>query len=317
MYPSDTLRTLSIDAGADFTCAVNTTNDGWCWGDGEVGQLGIGTSSNPGEPMEVIGGHKFTSIGTGSRVACGTSPEGMFCWGQRGDWSRNGAFTPDYDPAPFLNSTFNGYNTVAVGTEHGCSLAISGSTRAVDCWGIDSVGQMGIDARMFPVFVPFTIRAAAFGTSVKRVVAHDSVTCAERMDGTLLCAGKNTFGQLGAGSTKDTSSVPLFVGGSTTHLHGVSIGYTHGCALDDANHAFCWGDNRDGELGNNSTTSTTSPVQVSGRLTFRAIAAGAKHTCAIGTDNHIYCWGSNSVSQLGDGSTGGGSLTPWQARDPR
>jgi alpha-tubulin suppressor-like RCC1 family protein len=77
------------------------------------------------------------------------------------------------------------------------------------------------------------------------------------------------------------------------------------------NKAYCWGDNRDGELGEGTNTGpengnfgpfSSKPVAVLGGLTFRRITAGYYHTCGVTTSNKIYCWGLNKDGQLGDGT---------------
>ena len=65
----------------------------------------------------------------------------------------------------------------------------------------------------------------------------------------------------------------------------------------------CWGDNHDGQLGNDSTTDSHVPVQVQG-LTggVDAIAAGGVHTCAL-VNGGVQCWGYNDNGQLGNNAT--------------
>lgn len=68
------------------------------------------------------------------------------------------------------------------------------------------------------------------------------------------------------------------------------------------------GDNRDGELGDGTTTSRLTPVQVVGLTDVAEISAGSFHTCARRTDGTVYCWGSNLAGQLGN--AGGDSPEP-------
>ncbi len=68
-----------------------------------------------------------------------------------------------------------------------------------------------------------------------------------------------------------------------------------------------WGNNGEGQLGNNSTTDSKVPVAVdtTGVLagkTVTAITAGQYHSCAV-ADAKAYCWGYNSSGQLGNNST--------------
>ncbi|OYW83945.1 hypothetical protein B7Z17_04860, partial [Candidatus Saccharibacteria bacterium 32-49-10] len=96
------------------------------------------------------------------------------------------------------------------------------------------------------------------------------------------------------------------VGGSLRlGLLQIAAGANHTCAIASDNQAYCWGDNSVGQLGNNSTTDSLTPVAVStsGVLsgkTILSLSAGGDHTCAIASDNQAYCWGSNSSGQIGD-----------------
>jgi alpha-tubulin suppressor-like RCC1 family protein len=72
----------------------------------------------------------------------------------------------------------------------------------------------------------------------------------------------------------------------------------------------CWGYNSDGQLGNNSTTSSLTPVPVQGLAAgVTAIAASLRHACAI-VNGAVQCWGDNSDGELGYGGAGTKALTP-------
>lgn len=82
----------------------------------------------------------------------------------------------------------------------------------------------------------------------------------------------------------------------------VAAGGSHTCGLDSRGAAFCWGGNAQGELGNGTTTPSTTPVPVSGGLRFRHLSLGGSHSCGLTTGGRIYCWGFNFDGQLGDGT---------------
>ena len=91
----------------------------------------------------------------------------------------------------------------------------------------------------------------------------------------------------------------------------ISLGDGYICVLLDFGGVKCWGNNAFGELGNGTTTGSTSPVQVSG-LTggVQAISAGDASACAVLQSAQVDCWGDNSAGELGNGSVGGQSDTP-------
>jgi alpha-tubulin suppressor-like RCC1 family protein len=78
---------------------------------------------------------------------------------------------------------------------------------------------------------------------------------------------------------------------------------THTTYVKDDGSVWAWGNNSDGQLGDGSVTSRSTPVQVSGLSGIRSVAAGSSHTAALKSDGTVWTWGNNSNGQLGDGST--------------
>jgi alpha-tubulin suppressor-like RCC1 family protein len=77
----------------------------------------------------------------------------------------------------------------------------------------------------------------------------------------------------------------------------------HTCTLASDGSALCWGLNGTGQLGDGSTINRTTPVPVTGGLTFASITGGGHHTCGLTSGGIAYCWGGNVFGALGDGST--------------
>jgi alpha-tubulin suppressor-like RCC1 family protein len=84
----------------------------------------------------------------------------------------------------------------------------------------------------------------------------------------------------------------------------LSTGEGQGCGVTADSLGYCWGYNRDGQLGDGTTTSPRlAPVPIQGGLHFRTVVAGTFHTCGVTDSGKAYCWGDNIFGQLGDGTT--------------
>lgn len=90
---------------------------------------------------------------------------------------------------------------------------------------------------------------------------------------------------------------------SETVVVQVSMGTNFGCALHSDGTVKCWGANTYGQLGDDSTTTRTTPVDVTLDSAAVRVECGMYHTCAILDTGKVQCWGRNNYGQLGIDST--------------
>lgn len=125
----------------------------------------------------------------------------------------------------------------------------------------------------------------------------------------LLVAGAAATGALAAFSGSTASPANSLAAGTWagTAVVDVAAGEEHSCAALADGSAWCWGENRKGQLGDGTTTDRTAATRVAGAggtgflEGVVGITAGREHTCARLADGSAYCWGENSNGQLGDG----------------
>lgn len=113
---------------------------------------------------------------------------------------------------------------------------------------------------------------------------ENNYTCVRFSNGTLRCLG---------------SGGPY---GSVTSLRGVeeiSVGGTHGCVRMGDGTVRCWGQNDQGQLGDGTTLSRSTPVVVSGLSGVVQVVAGYGHSCARLADGTVRCWG----ERVGNGTS--------------
>lgn len=98
----------------------------------------------------------------------------------------------------------------------------------------------------------------------------------------------------------------------STNALAISTGFgNHTCALTGVGGVKCWGANESGQLGNNSFSQSTIPVDVLGLAgAVAAVANGDEFTCALTRAGGVKCWGANLNGQLGNSAFPNGSPTP-------
>jgi len=100
----------------------------------------------------------------------------------------------------------------------------------------------------------------------------------------------------------DSAAVTVTVGPPPVIFASIVAGGFHTCGLRDDGTAYCWGENTYGQLGNNTVTSSSTPVAVLGGRSFSTLVAGTEHTCGLTATGTAYCWGRNDDGQLGSGT---------------
>ncbi|RZO66325.1 MAG: hypothetical protein EVA89_00490 [Sandaracinaceae bacterium] len=81
----------------------------------------------------------------------------------------------------------------------------------------------------------------------------------------------------------------------------VELGFSHACARADDGGVWCWGQNRDGELGDGTRDDRLRPVRVRGLPPSAGLALGVGHSCSVSRAGEVHCWGADHAEQLGDG----------------
>jgi alpha-tubulin suppressor-like RCC1 family protein len=249
----------SVSAGNSHTCAVTTAGGLKCWGADNLGQLGNDSSLvNKPTPVDVLGlTSGVASVSAGGFHTCAvTTLGGLKCWGYNnyGQLGDNSA-TNKPTPVDVLGLT-SGVASVSAGDSHTCAVTTSGGAK---CWGRDNYGQLGNDAALTNKPTPVDVQGLTSG--VVSIVAGGYHACALTATGGLKCWGYNNYGQLGDNSATNKPT-PVDVLGLTSGVARIAAGNVHTCAVTTSGGLKCWGLGLQGQLGNNSTTSKPTPVDV-------------------------------------------------------
>ena len=357
---------VSIGYGGQVV-ALKSNATVWAWGDNSEGQLGDGTTANRPNPTPMKGWTDVIDIATGSKETIALRADGtVWSWGNsRGQsvavpgltnivaiagfsqhalalkkdgtvwawgWNSSGELgdgTEIYRDAPVAVYGLKEVEAIAAGLGFSVALKRDGT---VWTWGWNKSGQLGdqtqinraTPARIENLSNVVAISAGAYGAAavksdgkvsnwgsprleslanlsdVVSVAFGDTHAIVLNRNGTIWTVGENNEGQLGNGSTTD-SSTPLSILG-IADVVAVAAAPGNSAVLKRDGTVWIWGGSHDSMLGVALTTNSSIPVGVNGLHNVTAAAVGYSHVVALKTDRTVWAWGGNYSSELGDGT---------------
>jgi alpha-tubulin suppressor-like RCC1 family protein len=269
------------------------------WGDNYEGQLGTASTTDSYYPVppDLPAGTHLTAVSAGQQFTLALTSDGsVLAWGDNAFGQLGNGIVGGMSSTPVAVHLPAGTHVTAVSAGYVFSLALTSGGRVLT-W--DENRGNGTDHSIpVPVHLPAGARITAISGGLDFGLALTS-------HGSVLAWGDNAFGQLGNGTTTSTTTpVPVDLPAGT-RVTAVSAGYDHGLALTSDGSVLAWGDNFVGQLGDDTTTDSSTPVPVDlpagTRVT--AIAAGQQFSLALTSDGSVLAWGNNAFGQLGDGTT--------------
>jgi alpha-tubulin suppressor-like RCC1 family protein len=142
---------VAIAAGAGHTCAILTTGDVRCWGEGADGRLGTAATSTIGDdevpssiPVVDVGG-AVDELALGGAHTCARLGTAVRCWGMGAFGQLGYAATASIgdDEAPSTAGDVPvglPVRQITAGLLHTCAVVGAGTVR---CWGSGGRGQLG------------------------------------------------------------------------------------------------------------------------------------------------------------------------------
>jgi RHS repeat-associated protein len=271
-----------IAAGELFSFGLKSDGSVWSWGRNDRGQLGNGTSTDSPTPAQVSKLAGVTAIAAGGRHSLGLRQDGtVISWG-------------DY-ASPLQVTNLTGVRAIAAGG-YPFSLALKGDG-TVRAWGFNVSGELG-NGTTTDSPTPVQVSNLA---GVTAIAAGGEHSLALTTDGSLWAWGANDSGQLGNGSTTN-STTPVQIGNLGGGVTAISAGRHHSLALKADNSVWAWGQNSSGELGNGTTTNSSTPVQVINLAGVTAVAAANSFSLALKADGTVWAWGYGYDGELGNGT---------------
>lgn len=271
-----------VQAGYNHVLAIKKDGTLWSWGVNNKGQLGIGSTTDSREPVQVGSDSNWADISCADRTSYAIKTNGtLWAWGNNAAYQLgDGTLTQRNSPVQIGSDT--NWSKISAGADYCMAIKTTGTLWG---WGYQQFGQIGDGSttnRSSPVQV-------GSDTNWSKVSASTHCTLAIKTNGTLWGWGENSGGAVGDGTqTSRTSPVQV---GSDTNWVDVSAGWGYlfynKYYYLPINYATCfgvksngtlwlWGKNYGGPAANNNNDYFVSPIQVAHEKTNWTIAPISK-----------------------------------------
>ncbi|AKF07157.1 regulator of chromosome condensation, RCC1 [Sandaracinus amylolyticus] len=284
--PPPGTRVVQISVGGDHVCAVSDEGALYCWGQNDIGQLGVNERRASSRPLRVHGLPPIASVSAGASHTCAVDVDGgLWCWGfdhyrqlgvraeERPDCGRAVC-----SPIPLRVPDVPPVRRVWIGVHGTCAELVEGDE--LRCWGTDAASRA-------------ISRSAVHG--VRDLGMGLSHACLWMPDERVRCVGDGTFGRAGDEGRGD-GIVDL------DDVIDLEVGAEHACVLLADTRVLCWGYNWDGALGikeglpycvhgDTGGACAIAPIAPTGDPTGTALSIGSRRSCVIDTDGGVTCWG--------------------------
>jgi alpha-tubulin suppressor-like RCC1 family protein len=292
------LQVAASGTSAGGTGGIKTDGTLWMWGGNGYGQLGDNSITHRSSPVQTVaGGTTWKQVSCGWTHSAGIKTDGtLWMWGKNTN-GQLGDGTVALKSSPVQTVTF-GANWLQVSCGYESTAAIK-TDGTLWTWGLNASGQLG-DNTVVKKSSP--VQTVAFGTNWAQVSMGTGTMAAIKTDGTLWACGSNSLGQVGDGTITLKSS-PVQTAAFGSNWKQVFVGDVLTGAVKTDGTLWMWGKNTNGQLGDGTIVSKSSPVQtIAFSNNWKQVAAGGVFAAAIKSDGTLWTWGKNSYGELGDGT---------------
>ena len=284
------------------------------WGKNSDGTVGDNTqsSTNGSSPVQVGTGTNWSSVS--GKIAyyseyfrLQTKTDGtLWAWGRnaKGELGQNN-LTNYSSPTQIPGTTWT--SSLTVGYHNASCVKTDGTLWT---WGEGYYGILGLNdmvKRSSPTQIP--------GTTWSKAYLGSRSSGGIKTDGTLWMWGSNAYGELGQNSHLNSPawvgmSSPVQVPGTTWST--VHVGEKNVAAIKTDGTLWSWGNNAQGQLGQNNTIKYSSPVQVGSGTDWSDVWTNISNTGAIKTDGTLWVWGWDGDGKLGNNTKDVNQSSPIQ-----
>jgi len=170
-------------------------------------------------------------------------------------------------------------------------------------WGNNQHGQLGLSNTtdsFFPKFITFSEK---FPKPIKKILLGQFFNIVILEENIIYVWGRNDFGQLGLGDTKDRfTPTPLEI--NIDSIKFIECGYDHTILITEKGSVYVWGYNEFGQLGTGDFNNVLVPTLVNlfekknESIEINSLFCYSNHTAILTSKSQCFIWGSNFRGEL-------------------
>ncbi|WP_158520419.1 InlB B-repeat-containing protein [Bombiscardovia coagulans] len=337
------IKLMQVTSGDEFTLVLGSDGNAYSWGSNENGQLGDNTTTRKIWPVKVVKpenlGHFIQVSGRDDHMMALDEHGGLWVWGQ------GAANMPSKVPMPAGVNHFKqaiasrGPRLLALDDQGVIWAWANGSAAPVRVGVSGSVGHFTQVSAGYPKAIAIDDQGAIWeweynantpvaskrgtpvgaGRFVQISAGYGHFLAIDDL-GNTWAWGNNSNGELGDNTTTSrATAVKVNVPAEAGAFTQIVADFHHSVAIGMDGNAYSWGRNREGQVGDGTTTDKLVPVKVvskPGMGRFIAISTEYHHSAGIDDQGHVWTWGLNSSGQLGTGDTVGPQKEPVRSAFP-
>ncbi len=292
---------------------IKTDGTLWSWGWNNGGFVGVNNRTQYSSPVQVPGTTWARIVGGTDQIIATKTNGTLWSWGYNSYGQLcDGGTTHRSSPIQIPGTTWGtGRKTISSTGRSVIAVKTDGTLWA---WGGNASGRGGTNQAPGGANSYFTSPRQIPGTTWSMVEAGPGSGMAIKTDGTLWGWGGNWDGRLGQNSIGNGGGPSYHGYSSPVQIPGTTwkdVAFTHEndggyIAIKTDGTMWAWGNGATGQLGLNSTTKFSSPVQIPGTTWDIVDGIGASGATARKTDGTLWTWGNSSYGGLGN-NTGPGA----------